>query len=466
MPRTAQPQRTTAQRDRYVERLVQRGSDVSIPEFRDRSVPGALYRVANRCGLGVLAVPDGALDARRRDALERFRFAQYLAAGFIDPDIAFREGLDHDALDRSSVRRLADTVHFVVFAAGSGRLLATMCLLAAEAGAPGVRMRERHRPLFPLEEHFGWGPFNRLALVPDTPLERVREFGRMVKNRRGGALGTGPRPAVELCLAATRVLVGPLSMAVDVCIGEFETRGVRRNLEYFHTPMVVLDGGLPVFAAGHPLNAALEGRDRYPFAFLVSDLASMASRLDAIEAALWKPDPDGLVALAELQRVPSQARSCLVPPGGLPVLANTALPQATMSLPARRRARENGRALSRFRPLAGLSETERTTLRTLMEVEEIDPGGTILARGEVARRLLLVDEGVAEVRRVPATAAGPGEVVGAAGVLAGIASPADVVARTRVRLLTLPGDAYRAAVRELPDVDLALHRLALGELGP
>lgn len=468
MPDTAPTEGACARRDRYVEELIRRGSIVSLPELRGRSFP-AIYRVRDRCGLGVVAVTDGELDERQRDALERFRFAQYLAAGFIDKDIAFRQRLDHDALDDSYTRRIAETVHFVVFATASGQLLATMCLLAGAKGNAGVRVRERGRPLFPVEEHFGWGALNRLALLPETPVERVREFGRMVKNRRGGSLAAGPRPAIELCLAATRVLVGRLSMAVDVCIGEFETRGVRRILEYFHTPMVVLNGGLPVFAAGHPLNAALVGRDRFPFAFLVSDLASMASRLNAIEAALAKPDPSGLTALADLQHVPYRAPSSLVPSNGVPALSNSVLPQASLSLAARRRARERGRQLNRFRPLASLSETESTTLRTLLGVKDVDPACTILARGQVAEELLFVDEGRADVcrpRGAPDGAVGPGDLIGAGGVVAAVASPADVVARTRMRLLSMPGELYRSVIRELPDVDLELHRLALESLRP
>ena len=459
----------TAARDRYVEHLIEKGSVVSLPELRSRSFPGAMYHVSNRCGLGVVAVADEALDERQRDALERFRFAQYLAAGLIDKGIAFRERLDRDALDDSSTRRMAETVHFVVFASASGQLLATMCLRAAPGGEPGVRFRERGRPLFPVEEHFGWGAFSRLALLPDTPVGRVREFGRMVKNRRGGSLGAGPRPAIELCLAATRVLVGTLSMTVDVCIGEFESRGVRRNLEFFHTPMVVLNGGLPVFAAGDPLNAGLEGRERYPFAFLISDLASMAARLDQIEAALAKSDPDGLAALAALRFVPYDASSSLVPPDGIPGLSNTLLPQGSLSLAARRRARERGRELRRFLPFAQLSDTESTTLRTLSGEREVSAGCRILARGQVAEELLLVHEGWADVGRPgrpPNGAVGAGELIGAAGVVAGIASPADVVARTRMRLLSLPGEVYRSALRQLPEVDLELHRLALAGLQP
>lgn len=452
-------------RDRYVDELIQAGSSVSLPELCGRSLPEALYRVQDRCGLGVVAVPDGALGERQLDALSRFRFAQYLAAGFIDSDVAFSERLDRDALTDTAVRRSADTVHFIVFASDNGHLLASMCLLGLAQAEAGLRVRIRDRPLFPVEEHFGWGVFNRLALVPDTPVDRVREFGRLVKNPRYGAVG--PRAVIELCMAAARVLVGPLAMAVDVCIGEFETNGVRRNLEFLHLPMVVLDGGLPVFAPGHLLNPALEGRDRYPFAFLVSDGVSMGQRLDAIEAALAKPDREGLAELAALKRIPYHTPSTLVPPDGIPALSNTPLPQRSLSLPARRQARALGSQLRHFPAFARLSDTECTTLRTFAAQEDVEPGRTILGRGQVADRLVLIDTGHADVRvpgRPPEPVAGPGDCIGAAGVLAGAAAPGDVVARTTMRVLVLPADVCLPLLRELPDVELELQRLALTDL--
>jgi methyltransferase (TIGR00027 family) len=455
---------STGQRDRYVDELIEVGSSASMPDLCGPRLPAALYRVRDRGGLGVVAVSDSALTEHQHDVLSRFRFAQYLAAGFIDRDVAFRERLDRDTLTDAPVQRCADTVHFIVFASDSGLLLASVCLLALPGAEPGVRVRSRDRHLFPVEEHFGWGVFNRLALVPDTPVDRVREFGRLVKNSR---CDVGPRAVVELCLAAARVLTGPLAMAVDVCIGEFETNAARRGLEFMHTPMVVLAGGLPVFPPGHPLNPALDGRDRYPFAFLISDGRNVGSRLDAIEAALAKPDPQGVAELAALKRIPCTTPSSLMPPDGIPTLSNTPLPQRAMSLPARRRARALGDQLGRFRAFAGLSDTERTTLRTFTTQTDLEPGRVILRRGQVADELVLIDTGQAELRIPgcpPGVVLGPGDCIGAGGVLAGSPGAGDVVARTPMRVLGLPADGPLPLLRELPEVELELQRLALADL--
>jgi hypothetical protein len=459
----------TAQRDRYVDELIEAGSSVSIPELCRRSVPGELYRVRDRGGIGVVAVQDNALAEHQLDALSRFRFAQYLAAGFIDRDVAFRERFKHDALTDIGVRRgSADTVHFIALASDSGLLLASVSLLGLPHAEPGVRMRSRERCRFPVEEHFGRGVFDRLALVPDTPVDRVREFGRLVKNPRAGSVSVGPRAIIELCVAAYRVLTDRLAMAVDVCIGEFESSGIRRSLEFLHIPMVVLAGGLPVFPPGHLLNPALDGRDRYPFAFLISDGGGMRARVDAIEAALARPDRQGIAKLAALRLISYDTASTLVPPDGVPALSNTPLPQRSLSLPERRRARRAGGRLRRFSAFAGLSDTECTTLRMFATEADVEAGQIILERGQVADELVFISTGRAELRtdgRLSEASVGPGDCIGAAGVLAGFTARGDMVARTPMRVLRLPTNICLPLLRELPEVEHELQRLALTDIG-
>src|SRR3954453_9585535 len=81
-------------RDRYVQRLIEDGSAIALPELRATSLPDALYRVTDRGGLGAVAVPESALADRQLDALAAFRFAQYMAGGYVEKDVAFRERLD------------------------------------------------------------------------------------------------------------------------------------------------------------------------------------------------------------------------------------------------------------------------------------------------------------------------------------------------------------------------------------
>jgi methyltransferase (TIGR00027 family) len=446
----------------YVDRLIEEGSAIALPELRAACLPDALYHVRDRGGLGAVAIPETALHEHQLDALARFRFAQYLASGYVDKDVASRERLDRCPLANYTS---PDTVHFVVFAAATGELLASMCMLGPPPAAPDVRLTTRNRPLLPVEEQYGWGPFNRLERVPDTPLERVREYGRLVKNLRHPS--AGPRAVIELILAPLRLGLGAWATAFDIVVGQLEPSRVQRNLEFFHIPLVVLRAGLPCFAPGHPLNPGLEGRDRYPFAFSVADLVTTASRLDAIEAALALPDAQAIHALVALKRLRSETPSSLLPASGLPALADTPLAQRSMSTGQRWRARELGAGLADFRVFAGLSDPERTTLRTFATERHVEPGATIVARGEVPRELVLVEAGQAEIRaggRRSPMVIGPGACLGAGGVIAGVAAPAGVVAKTPMRTLRLPADVYASFLRELPDVELELQRLARAEL--
>jgi methyltransferase (TIGR00027 family) len=443
-------------REKYVEKVIETGSTIALPELRTPS-PDAIYHIRDRGGLGTVAIPEPALDERQLDALSRFRFAQYAAAGYADAEVVFRERLDQSPQAGYSS---PDTVHFVVFVVATGELVASMCMLGPPPAPPGMKVARRDRPLFPVEEHFGRGLFDRLERVPQTPVDRVREYGRLAKNM-GRHQSAGSRAVIELILAPMRLGIGEWANAFDVVIGHLDPSRVQRNLEFFHIPLVVLRSGFP-YAPGHPLNPGLEITDRHPFAFAVADLASTESRLDAIEAALELPDSQAIHAFAALKQIPLETRSSLLPRGGLPALTDTPLPQRSLSNGERRRARELGEKLEMFRPFAGLSDPERTTLSTLAIETEVEPGASVARRGEVARELVLIEDGQAVVRcgGRAAVLIGPGACLGAGGVVSDLPAQADVVATTPLRTLRLPGDVYRAFLHELPDVDRELRRLA------
>jgi Cyclic nucleotide-binding domain len=440
-------------RERYLERVVADGCSIRLPQLRAERA-GVLHR-GDRGGVGVVALRAEAVSAEERDALLRFRFAQYLAVGFVDPELARGERLVRDPGGPDA----PGSVDCVAFDADDGLLLASLSMRAPGRAPAGTTLSTRERPLLPLEEHFGWGALNRLRLLPELPLERVRELSRFVKNQRlSERAELGTRAVVEVCIAALRCLTGPLSLEVEAFAGEFEDAVARRHLEFLDTPFVMMRGGLPAFEPGHFLRPALDGRVRYPFAGLVSDLASTRARLQAIEAALDEPGLGGLMTLAA---APGQERprSSLLPPDGVAVLADTPLPQRELGAAARRRARALGARLRSFAPLAALSDTECTTLHRLLEPLQMAAGATVVARGEPADALFLIERGEARVEG--AATLGPGDWFGEIGLLTGGRRTADVVAATPLRLLRLGGDVFRRHLHPLPDVHAELTRVAL-----
>jgi hypothetical protein len=450
------------QRDAYVEELIEAGSSVALPELVRGSWPDAVHRVHDRRGVGVIGLPTSALTGAQRDALLRFRFAQYLAVGFVDRDVVHRDGLEREPADDAE----QGTIHLIAYSSADGRLLAYLALRQAAEAPAAITLRTRVRPLLPLEEHFGWGALNRLPLLPDLPLDRVRELGRFVKNQRLGPLRElGLRAAVEVCLAAMRALTGPLRLEVEAFVGEFEDAVARRHLEFFHTPFVMLRGGLPTFPTGHFLGPALERRARYPFAVLVSDLTAMSERAGAIEAALAAPGIGPLAALASTP--PPGTVSSLAPAPGGADLADEPSPQRRLSLQERRRARERGEWLRSLPPFSSLSEAEATTLHGLLREVRAKRGDTILTREESSDAIYVIARGEAEVQPDPPRAAvtlGRGDVFGEIGMLTGGARTADVVARSALRLLCLSGAAYHRYLGSLADVDHQLARLALARV--
>jgi hypothetical protein len=445
---------------RYLERVVEEGSAIALPELTRGRWPAALYHLRERDGVGALAIPSAELEPEQEQALLRFRFAQYAAAGFIDPELAERSKLTREPLAEPE----PDTVNCVAFSSRDGRLLAYLALRSPAAAPAGTTLRSRERPLLPLEEHFGWGALNRLQLIPDVPLDRIRELGRFVKNHRpGGHSELTTRAALEVCVAGFRVLTGPLRNSVDAFVGEFEDVVARRHLEFLRAPFVMLRGGLPAFPADHFLAPALVGRARYPFAGWMSDMPASCPRLSAIEAALATEGDAGLMALAGLRDTEADVRrSSLEPPGGVAGLANTPLPQREIALDERLRARARGHRLRGYRALAGLSETEATTLHTLLDEVTVPSGARAVTRGGSSDALYLIDRGRAEVRGPGgAQALGPGELFGEIGVLTGRPRSADVVARTTLSLLRVGGETFSRYLVSLPDVAAELRRLAL-----
>lgn len=445
-------------RDRYIAGVVEAGCAVRLPELARGPWPAALYRVRDRQGVGVMALPGTALTERQHDALLRFRFAQYLDVGFVDTELVHLRRLVREPV--GDEERAA--VNFVAFSSADGRVLASLSLRPAATAPPGTTLRTRERPLLPLEEHFGFGALNRLAILPDLPLGRIRELGRFVKNRRlGSERELGARGVVEVCLAAFHSLTGPLRLEVEAFVGEFEDAIARRHLEFLHTPFAMIRGGLPAFEPGHFLRPALEGRARYPFAVLVSDLASMGGRLLEIEAALAEPGMDRLLALAEPTE-PAGRPSSLVPPGGIGELSDTPLPQRDLPAAERRRARSRGMRLRAFPPFAALSDTECTTLQSLLERLRVGSGTTVVARGERADALYLIERGQARVQGVArCPTLHPGDCFGEIGLLTGGLRIADVVASTPLDLLRLGAETYRRYLSPLPDVHGELGRLGL-----
>src|SRR5258708_35351799 len=125
----------------------QRLTDLFAGEHAD-----ALYHVPDRNGVSVLVVRTPQLSEEHLVKLMKYRLAQYLAVNFVDTDMIYQARLAYEPLSGVS----PNDVHFIAGSVGTGEIL---CYAAVKARppAPARTLRDRERPLFPLEQFHGRG---------------------------------------------------------------------------------------------------------------------------------------------------------------------------------------------------------------------------------------------------------------------------------------------------------------------
>src|SRR5712692_1376486 len=160
--------------DGYVHQLIDRAAAARLPQlFQDGRE--TLYRL-ERGGVSVIAVPTAGLSESELKAVMAYRLAQYLVVHFVDPRMICEASMEHEPIARVS----PDDVHFIAGSTETGEILCYATLEGGPDFPPGATFRSLERPLFPAEQVHGWGIYNHLMVLPDLPLNRVRELGRFV----------------------------------------------------------------------------------------------------------------------------------------------------------------------------------------------------------------------------------------------------------------------------------------------
>jgi hypothetical protein len=443
----------------YARALVDAAVRVRLPELFREHVPGALYQMRDRHGVSTVVMPTTALSEEQITGLLRFRLAQYLLAGFLDAAELRRLGLQHEP--RSGIGD--QDIHVIACTSDTGEILCYVSLRGLGDSPSGATLRTRDRPLFSVEEILGWGIFNRLMILPDLPVDNVRELGRFVKNQQLSKLDPqGIRAPVECGTALFRALCGPLLGSIGAVIGQFEEGVAKRNTDFFHYPTLVFHGALPFLPAGEYGRQHFEESSYYPFAFLVEDLSGSEQRVATVERALDLPGQEGLASLLTLRASGGSPGSTLEPVGGLPVLTDTPLDQHTLSMDQRQPMLALGWRLHASSLFESLTPAEATVLGSFMERLDEPVGAVVIRQGELGDDLYVIDSGQVEVRvsdgRTTATVAlrGPGECFGEIGLLHGGVRSADIVAVTPVSLLKLGREAY---LRYLAGIEQVQHTL-------
>lgn len=450
----------------YVQALIDNAARRRLPELFASEHPEALYYVADRSGVSVVVLPTTAFSEQQLIDLMKYRLAQYLAVSFVDPEMIFEARMEHEP--RAGI--MPGDIHVIAGSTETGEILCYATLESPPDAPPGVTLRDSERPLFPAERVHGWGVYNRLRILPDLPMSKLRELGRFVKNQRLHTFDElGARSTIEVGVALFRCLSGGLRLEVDGIIGDLEEGVAKQNLEFFHAPLVVIHGTVPYQEEASYFFPRYQYCVVYPFGALASDISrQMIDRLAAIEEALEQPGKRGLLALFALKRLTSEARSTLEPPEGLAALVDAPVPEQGGEMVERRVILDLAERLRQTDLLSGLTVPEAAVLGTFMERVGFAAGDVIVRQDDLSDSLYLIETGTATVR--VRNAAGniisvaqlePGDYFGEIALLTGEPRSADVVADIEMTVLRLTRDAFTRYLSHAAEVEQQLTRTAL-----
>jgi hypothetical protein len=274
---------------------------VEQDRFEDLLDPVAPLYLRRRHTVSTVAVRAASLRAAQLRRLVEFRIAQYARIGFCDP---VKLGA---ALTTNAPLTSADDEDVHVVALGAdGRLLCSAVLRALPGVTETARMGDPGRPLFPVEQVHGRGVFDRLRILPDLPVRRVRELSGFVKDATLHSLGElSARGSTEVATAIFRLpLLEPFAACVDALVGDLEETVAKANMDFFGVPVSTLPGTVPRLPDTSFLAPRYATRTVRPFAYLVDDQDPALDRLAAVEAALELPGLACLIELVRLSRTP------------------------------------------------------------------------------------------------------------------------------------------------------------------
>ena len=284
--------------DAHIQRVIDEASAQRLPGlFADDRID-AMYRLHNRNGISVIAVRTTQLTEEYLLQIMSFRFGQYLAAGYLNTELIHDQRLKNEPLSGVS----DGDIHVIAASAETGEILCYGAIRELPEVPADARMRDSSRPLFRNEKLFGRSAFADLAVFPNLAVAHVRELGPFVKNQQKGVHDElALRAPIETFVAGTRMFLGALRSEIQAVIGGLEEAVVKRNMAYFHWPVLVVHADASSARVDPFLLPYFQNHTIYPFAMSTADLPVSVPRLAAIEQALALPGRAGVVALLALK---------------------------------------------------------------------------------------------------------------------------------------------------------------------
>jgi hypothetical protein len=304
--------------------------------FSSKTYSDIPARSWHRQGTGVIVqmLQHSQLTAEQWEAIGEYRLDQYVLAGLYDVDRVNELGLTADP----NLLHLPDsTVHLVVgdsehhllcYASfepahmrGSNDKHQSQPLELSSSDSSNLLMRDRQRPLFPVEFAFGLQLYASHPAISELPVAYVREMMRMVRNQALRVPLTSLSP-IEVVVAASRLLRDPLNQ-IEALVGcaspELRRLSQRLNVPVAYAPDAIdhLSEHSAALDSAIWTPKALELGRFWPLALSLADVQAAGEFFDMLDVAL-----DGgnlrqvLIACQDAQRHAPEITSayCYTPP--------------------------------------------------------------------------------------------------------------------------------------------------------
>lgn len=458
------PSTTASNVERFIQSLIDRGTRGRLTPLFTEPQSEALVQQLNRNGVSTIVMRTSSLTRDQLVTISKFWFAQYVAIGFVDARLVYEAQIEYEPVETLG----EDDIHVLAGSADTGEILCYTTLRTIKT-PPGATLRTVDRSLFPAEVKFGWGVFNRLNVLPDLPIEQIREFGRLIKNQQLHRLGDlGARAPIELLVALFHALQGPLANEVEALVGDLEEEVAKKNLDFLHLPSVVFCGVVPYIAENTYWLPIVRDRLPIPVAALCRDLIKAEQRVALIEQALSLPRKHGIKALLRLKQDQQSTPSSLIPAGGLGLLAQVNVFTQNVTMQVRRQILDRGKWLRTLTFFHMLTVAEAAVLGTLLDSIDVVAGHAIVHIGLTDDALYLVEDGQVLVHQYypdvdpkSVTVLGAGDYFGTKALMYGVPHTYHVIAITPTHLLRLNKVVYNEYLDRFSEVKDAIENSSM-----
>jgi hypothetical protein len=270
----------------YVEELVRRHAALRYPGFAEAIDGEPLVRLEGYGdGLTTVSVRESQLPWKYLRGVLGFRLAQFLQTGLMDPELAYRRGLDHEPLVQTTG---PETIHTVTVT-DAGQIVGYIGLVGSPDPEP-LALDDPARGLFPAELAHRVELLSPYA-ASGRSSHNAYEVKRFVRDRSMPRGVQRDRVPWHLILAIGKV--GLATPEIELVVGDSGERGALRHLRLVGFDLEVIEGSKPSLPRSELMWPSYElPTKRLAKPFVGAVPRALADYMDAIECGLVELDAE------------------------------------------------------------------------------------------------------------------------------------------------------------------------------